>query len=355
MPEVSTQMYGRVVVKASTGQYPVVAGENLDIGKLALEVKNPCRAVIVSDDKVFPLYGGSVTDSLQANGFLTSSFVIAGGEDSKTLATVEKLLGFLSKQNLTRSDLLVALGGGVVGDITGFAAAVYLRGVSYIQLPTTILAAVDSSVGGKTGVNLTAGKNLAGAFHQPVGVFCDTWTFATLPKEVFNDGMAEVIKYGMIADKELLESLHSLSVAELCQRCVGIKAGVVAQDEFDKGERMKLNFGHTIGHAIEKTSGYSVSHGHAVATGMAVMTKAGEKKGLTAPDCLQRLKKALSAYNLDAACNFAAKELTEAILHDKKRSGERITVVIPESVGKVMLYELPVTEVNSFISGGLEP
>ena len=342
-------MSERVIVNASSGEYPVVIGEELDPGKLALETRKPCKAIIVSDDIVFPIYGDIVTKSFEGAGFETTPFIIFNGESSKTLTTVERLLGFLSKQNLTRSDLLVALGGGVVGDIAGFAAAIYLRGVSYIQLPTTILAAVDSSVGGKTGVNLSSGKNLAGAFHQPIGVFCDTRAFATLPKEVFTGGMAEVVKYGMIADKELLGS--SLSIEDICLRCVGIKAGVVAKDEFDKGERMKLNFGHTVGHAIEKLSGYRIPHGPAVATGMVMMTKAGERAGLTSPGCLPTLQKALAVYGLDAACDFSAGELADAILHDKKRSGEHITLIIPETVGKVILHKLPAEKVQGFISG----
>ena len=346
-------MPDRITVNASSGEYPVVVGEGLDLGKLFLEVKEPCKAIVVSDDNVFPCYGNQVIESLEKNGYWADSFVVHNGEGSKTLQTVEALLDYLSKQNLTRSDLLVALGGGVVGDITGFAASIYLRGVSYVQMPTTILAAVDSSVGGKTGVNLGAGKNLAGAFHQPLGVFCDTKTFATLPKEVFDDGMAEVVKYGMIADRKLFESLHSLPVAEICLKCVGIKAEVVSKDEFDRGERMKLNFGHTIGHAVEKLSGYRIAHGHAVAIGMSVITTAGEKMGLTKQGCQIRLKEALAMFGLDTGCGFNSKELSEAVLFDKKRSGERITLVIPKEVGDVMLYELPATEVEGFISGGL--
>jgi 3-dehydroquinate synthase len=250
--------------------------------------------------------------------------------------------------------MLAALGGGVVGDITGFVSAIYLRGVDYIQIPTTILAAVDSSVGGKTGVDLSTGKNLVGAFHQPVAVLCDTNVFATLPKAVYADGMAEVIKHGMIADREMLLSLNDIAPVEMCYRNVAIKTGLVEKDEFDTGVRRLLNFGHTVGHAVEAVSGYRVSHGSAVAVGMTVITRAGEKSGLTDKACLGDLVKALERYGLPTRCEFSAKELAAAALHDKKRLGGTVTLVIPKKTGQAELCDIPVEQLEGFIAKGLD-
>jgi 3-dehydroquinate synthase len=343
-----------VEVKTRFGKYSVVIGSGLDYGKLALDVKKPCKVVIVSDDNVFPLYGDAAIGSFRESGYQTGSYVLKNGEASKNLTTVAELLNFLANEKVTRGDMLVALGGGVVGDITGFVSAIYLRGVDYIQIPTTILAAVDSSVGGKTGVDLSAGKNLAGAFHQPIIVLCDTGVFATLPKAVYADGMAEVIKHGMIADREMLVSLDSITAIEMCRRNVAIKTGLVEQDEFDTGVRRLLNFGHTVGHAVEAVSNYRVSHGSAVAVGMTVITRAGEKSAMTDSACLGDLVKALECYGLPTRCDFSAKELAEAALHDKKRSGGTVTLVIPRKAGQAELYDIPVEGLEGFIAKGLE-
>ena len=342
-----------VEVNTRFGKYSVVIGSGLDYGKLALNAKKPCKIVIVSDNNVFPLYGDAVIGSFCKSGYQTGSYVLKNGEGSKNLDTVAELLAFLANEKVTRGDMLVALGGGVVGDITGFVSAIYLRGIDYIQAPTTILAAVDSSVGGKTGVDLSAGKNLVGAFHQPVAVLCDTNVFATLPKAVYADGMAEVIKHGMIADKEMLVSLNDTSIDEICRRNVAIKASLVEQDEFDTGVRRLLNFGHTVSHAVEAVSNYHVSHGCAVAIGMTVITRAGEKSALTDSACLCDLKKALGCYGLPDCCDFSARELAAAALHDKKRSGGTITLVIPKKTGQAELFEIPVDQLEDFIAKGL--
>jgi len=342
-----------VIVNTRAGKYPVVIGGGLDFGKLALDVRKPCRVVIVSDDNVFPLYGDAVAKSFVENGYTVSGYLLSPGESSKDMEVVTRLLRFLVAQGLTRQDIVVALGGGVVGDVAGFVAAVYLRGIDFIQLPTTVLAAVDSSVGGKTGVDLPEGKNLVGAFHQPLAVFCDTATFATLPKAVRADGMAEVVKHGMIADRDMLQSLDELPIAEICRRNVAIKAGIVERDEFDRNVRMLLNFGHTVGHAVESLSDYQVSHGSAVAIGMTVITRASEKSGLTESPCLEELKKTLERLGLPVSCDYSAKELAAAALRDKKRSGETITLVIPKKIGHAELHDIPVSELEDFIKKGI--
>ena len=343
-----------VYVNTRSGKYPVIIGEGLDFGKLALNVKKPCRVVVVSDDNVFPLYGDAVIKNLIDNGYKVSGYIVTNGEGSKNLDVASRLLRFLVDQSITRQDILVALGGGVVGDIAGFVSAVYLRGVDFIQLPTTILAAVDSSVGGKTGVDLPEGKNLVGAFHQPLAVFCDTSTFATLPEAVRADGMAEVVKHGMIADADMFRGLAEMPLAEMCKRNVEIKAGIVEKDEFDTGIRKLLNFGHTVGHAIETLSDYRISHGSAVAIGMTVITRASEKAGLTESACLEELKKVLEHLGLPTSCKYSAKELAGAALHDKKRSGDTITLVIPKKIGRAELHELPVSQLENFITKGLD-
>lgn len=290
-------------------------------GKLTAEIKKPCSAVLVSDDLVYGIYGEAVQASYENAGFSVRSFVFAPGEQSKNFGTVEKLLEFMTDQEITRDDLMVALGGGVVGDLAGFAAAIYLRGIPYIQIPTTFLAAVDSSVGGKTGVDLKAGKNLAGSFHQPLAVFCDPETFRTLPKEVFNDGLCEVIKYGCISDKALFDTLLYEDIADklndIVEACVAIKRDIVERDEFDQNERRILNFGHTAGHAIEHLSNFNISHGHAVAIGMRIMANI--------TGCAGPLMEIYQKYGIDSDCPFTAHELAQKALSDKneKATGSR--------------------------------
>ncbi len=304
------------------------------------------------------LYCDTVLQSLTGAGFSVSKFVFLHGEHSKNLHVFSQLLEFMAEHSLTRSDMVVALGGGVTGDLAGYAAACYMRGIGFVQMPTTLLAAVDSSVGGKTGVNLDAGKNLAGAFWQPDLVVCDSDTLGTLSDEILADGVAETIKYGMIRDRELFEMLERgdclRSNPELCiARCVQIKGDVVAGDEFDNGERQLLNFGHTLAHAIEKTSDYSITHGHAVAVGMVIFTRAAEKLKLTKEPCLGRLIDALKKHGLPVDCPFQLRDLTSAALGDKKRIGSSINLIIPIRIGEAQIMNLPVSELESFIKSGL--
>jgi len=310
---------------------------------LTAQVKKPCRVMLVSDDIVYALYGGTVKQSYENAGFAVHSFVFPNGERAKNMDTLAELLEAMAGEGITRADLVVALGGGVTGDLAGFAAAAYLRGVPYVQIPTTFLAAIDSSVGGKTGVNLAAGKNLAGAFHQPIAVFCDPDVFATLPPEVFRDGLCEAVKYGCIADRALFDTLAGdidQELENIVATCVDIKRVLVEKDEFDKGERQLLNFGHTPGHAIEKQSGYKISHGHAVGMGMVIMggAFAGQIQAL------------LQSHGIDTRCPYSAKELAEAALSDKKRSGGKISLVRLKTIGEAYLHEINVTELENHFS-----
>lgn len=346
-----------VKVNAST-PYDILIGNDLldSCGELCLGVSKPCRVCIVSDDTVAALYLDRAKRSMESAGFDIISFVFPHGEASKNTDTLVELLEFLAENRLTRSDLMLALGGGVVGDMCGFAAAVYMRGIGFVQMPTTLLSAVDSSVGGKTGVDLKAGKNLAGAFHQPKLVICDYSTLDTLPSETFADGCAEVIKYGVINDRNFFDSLKNgikQNIENVIAECVINKSGVVERDEFESGERQLLNLGHTIGHAIEACSSLSVSHGSAVAIGMAIVTKAAVAMGLCKDDDLGELLSLLKKEGLPTGCDFNAAELATVATADKKRKGNTITLVVPHAIGDTRLLTIPIDELEGFIAKGL--
>ncbi len=348
-----------VTVRASR-TYDVQIGKGLlrKAGdSLAALLPPPRTVTVVSDDTVFALWGDVLITSLQNAGYTVKSFVFPHGEASKNADTLLSLWHALATEGLTRGDCLAALGGGVVGDMTGFAAATYLRGIPFVQFPTTLLAMVDSSVGGKTGIDLPVGKNLVGAFNQPIGVFCDTDTLSTLPLDVFSDGCAEVIKYGYIGDGELLDTLQqdfSADPEAVIARCVADKRDVVEADERDTGKRQLLNLGHTAGHAVEICSDFSISHGSAVAIGMTVMTRAAIAHGLCDAAVLPHMEALLTQYGLPTVCPFTAKELTKIALGDKKRSGERITLVLPRSLGESVLVPMPVSQLEAFLAKGLE-
>lgn len=347
-----------VSVRASRS-YEVKVGRNLldTLGTEAAALLKGRTAAIVSDSNVAPLYLDKAKASLEQAGFQVCAFVFPAGEASKNGQTYLDLLEFLAAHQITRSDGLVALGGGVVGDLTGFAAATFLRGVDFIQIPTTLLAAVDASVGGKTAIDLKNGKNLAGAFYQPRLVLCDLNTLDTLPAEIFADGCAEVIKYGMIGDPGLLDLLETTDFQkdpeEIVARCVAQKRDLVEQDEFDTGARQLLNLGHTIGHGIEACSGYQLSHGKAVAIGMTLITRAAVSFGLCPEEALPRLQSLLKKYRLPDATEYAAQALYEKTLSDKKRTGSTIRLVVPTAWGKSQLHQVAVPDLLQWIEKGL--
>jgi len=318
-------------------------------GSYAADVfKKGSKAAIVTDDTVASLYLEQVKASMEDAGFVCPVFVFPHGEDSKSAETLFALYDFLIKEEITRSDFIVALGGGVVGDLAGYAAASYLRGIRFMQIPTTFLAAVDSSVGGKTAINIPAGKNLIGAFHQPSLVVCDTETFRTLPKETFADGVAETIKYGMIASPSLFEQMERGNIQEniddIVEQCVSIKRDIVEKDEHDNGLRMILNYGHTLGHAIEKESNHSITHGQGVAIGMMLMAKIGEKLGLHDHELTARLEQCIASYGLPVDYNGSLPKLAEAILHDKKRAGSIIRLIVVKEIGQAEICPLDVDD-----------
>jgi len=312
------------------------------------------QIVVVCDDNVAPLYADGVQQALQAAGFDVLRFVFPAGERSKSIDTLSCLLEFLARNHVSRGDVIAALGGGVTGDLAGFAASLYLRGLEFIQLPTTLLAAIDSSVGGKTAVNLTAGKNLAGAFHQPLAVLCDCDTFSTLPPAALADGMGEAVKYGVLAAPDLLAALPKLPLPQLAAHCVAIKQDFVREDEHDTGRRQLLNLGHTAAHAIEACSDFSVSHGHAVAAGMCVMARAAEKRGIAAAGTAEAIRQTLLPLGLPTGTVFSASQLAQAALRDKKRGGDHITLVLPQRIGCCTLHRLPLAQLTDFFALGLE-
>ena len=348
----------RILIEA-TRQYEVLIERGLlsRAGELTLGIHAPCRVAIITDDVVEQLYCDTAAASLEGAGYEVCRFAFPSGEMSKNLGTYESILNFLADSGITRNDIIVALGGGVVGDLAGFAAASYLRGIEFIQIPTTYLAAVDSSVGGKTGLNLSAGKNLSGAFYQPILVLIDCDTFKTLPEERFADGAAETIKYGAIADKALFETMEAgianANVDEIVLRCIQIKAQFVAEDEFDNGVRRLLNFGHTFGHAIESCSGYAVSHGYAVGIGMLMAARAARSRGLCGEDCERRIANVLEKHNLPLESEYGAQELAAVMLGDKKRRGNTISLILPERIGLCRVHDAPISELGAFVSSAV--
>ena len=340
--------------------YTVSIGSGLlrRCGEMLREVLPLCRIAVVADSTVAPLYLNTVTDSLCAAGYGVCSYVFPAGETHKGFETLSGILEFLAEQRLTRTDCIVALGGGVTGDMAGFAAGCFLRGIKCVQIPTTLLSAVDSSVGGKTAIDLKAGKNLAGVFLQPAAVLCDTDCLTSLPPAVFADGAAEAIKTGVLCDESLFSLFENGTLttdpAEVIARCVSYKAGVVERDEKEQGERKLLNLGHTIGHAIEKCSEYSIPHGHAVAAGLAIIARAAEKLNWTDEPVAARIVACLSKNDLPVSAEFSAEALAHAASADKKRAGSDITLVIPRKIGFCELKKVPVSELLPIIQAGLE-
>lgn len=343
----------------ATQNYPVYIGTHLlpQLGHYVASIIKPGKAAIISDNIVWALYGASVQSSLESAGFQTVSYIFPAGEASKNVSTYFSIVNFLAENHLTRADVVIALGGGVVGDITGFCAATFLRGIAYVQVPTTLLAMVDSSVGGKTAIDIPAGKNLIGAFYQPSMVLCDIDTLSTLSPDVFCDGCAEVIKYGVLFDKQLFSLLESEGLSfpreQVITRCVELKRDTVAADEFDTGIRQKLNLGHTVGHSIEMLSHFETSHGKAVAMGMAVVAKASVQLGICDPSTTDRILAVLERFSLPTTTHFTASELYIHALSDKKRSGSTVQLIVPHAIGNCVLRPTPVTELQSFIEAGL--
>ena len=341
-----------ITVPLGKRSYPVYIAAGLmdSAGRIFAEALPGRAAAIITDDHVAPLYLARVERSLEAAGVRHAAYVLPHGESTKCLARLEELYGFLSESHITRADAVIALGGGVIGDLAGLAAATWLRGIPFMQIPTTLLAQVDSSVGGKVAVDLPQGKNLVGAFWQPSAVLVDPDTLNTLTDRYWTDGLGEVVKYGCIRDEALFELLERLApggrknvmteIDTILARCISAKAAVVAEDETDLGLRAILNFGHTVGHAVETVQGYGgVSHGEGVAIGMNVITRISEREGVTEPGTAERLEKLCRALGLPTNLpRLPERALLDAMTHDKKSAGSRLTVIRLKRIGDCGLY-----------------
>ena len=338
--------------------YDVRIGRGLlgDCGRQIAERVRCASAAVVADDTVYALYGERVCASLEAAGVRTVCYVFPHGEKSKNLLEYAKILNFLAENRVTRADALIALGGGVTGDLGGFAAATYLRGIPFVQLPTTLLAAVDSSVGGKTAVDLPAGKNLAGAFYQPELVLCDLDTLDSLPREIFLDGCAEVIKYAVLGSRELFALLADIpsgkGLEEVTAWCVEMKRDFVQSDERDRGARQMLNLGHTFGHAVEASSRFTLSHGKSVAIGMAMILRAACSRGLCSAETRDAVIALLQRYGLPTECPYPADMLLGALSADKKIFGTRLNLVVPTDIGACRLLPVGVDELSGWLRDG---
>lgn len=325
-----------------------------NIAPYVKKVTEAKKITVITDTNVEKYYAENVISSLKNSGFDTSLFVYEAGEKSKNLGTIQNMYSHMADFRMSRKDIVVALGGGVCGDMAGFAAATYMRGIDFIQIPTSLLAQVDSSVGGKTGVDIAQGKNLVGAFHQPILVIIDPDTLSTLPEYYINDGMAEVIKYGCIKDSALFKTLEDKNALEIIddviETCVSIKRDVVNRDEKEAGERMILNFGHTLGHSLEKIYNFEgLSHGQAVAVGMVMITEASERAGLTEKGTLERLIPLCKKYNLPVSDNADVKEIISYCASDKKAGGGSVNLVLLKKIGESFIRKTPLDELDSFI------
>lgn len=336
-----------VNVELKERRYPIYIGENLLTDMTVYPLKSGDKVMIVSNPTIAPLYFATVSETLQKIGCKVSSVLIPDGEQYKTLESLDMIFTALLKENHGRDTTLIALGGGVIGDVAGYAAASYQRGINFIQIPTTLLAQVDSSVGGKTAVNHALGKNMIGAFYQPSAVIIDTKTLNTLPKREVNAGLAEVIKYGAILDLAFFDwlerhidnlvALHPEDLQYCIARCCQIKADVVARDETEKGDRALLNLGHTFGHAIETHLGYgNWLHGEAVAVGMMMAAALSEKLGNIGKTDVARLEKLLARANLPTVSPdiMQAEDYLPHMMRDKKVLAGKLRLVLLKTLGQ---------------------
>ena len=339
--------------------YPihVRTGALTQLGEVAAACVKGKKAIIVTDSNVAELYLGKAVQSLTESGFSVASCTVPAGEASKSQEMLFLLYAQFHAAGITRTDLIVALGGGVVGDLAGFAAATYLRGCPLIQVPTTLLAQVDSSIGGKTGIDLPFGKNLAGVFYQPKAVVIDPSVLSTLSRARMAEGMAEVIKYGCIRDEMLFESIEkgTFDLEWILERCIRIKTTVVQNDEFDTGERMLLNFGHTMGHAVEKVTGFSkLTHGEAVAIGMVYASVIGENAGITPAGTTDRIRAVLSRWNLPLSTDLDFEDLYTAMLSDKKKLSGKLYYVLLKKIGEAATYPMSVGVLKTQLEKAIE-
>ncbi len=338
------------MLKLKNSEILIKRGAISDAARLLSQITSSKRCAIITDSNVAPFYLDKLKKILLSGEFKCESYIVPAGEESKNLDTVSKIYNFLAELNFTRTDPIIALGGGVIGDITGFVSATYLRGVPSMQIPTSLLAQVDSSVGGKCGVDLPAGKNMVGAFNQPNRVLIDPDFLETLTPHFLADGMAEVIKYGAIFDASLLNKIKSDKITtEIIEACVKHKRDVVLEDEFDNGRRMLLNFGHTAGHSIEAIGNYKThSHGFAVSIGMVYAARLGEKLGITKIGTADELSAILSDTGLPCELPYSEDAILSHMLNDKKVRNGKLNMILLKELGSSGIYSFAPDEVLNF-------
>ncbi len=338
--------YMKLTVKTKSHDYDITIEKGIikTSGSIIKDFVGENTAFIITDDNVWDIYGDAFSKILTDANIKYDVMVLPHGEKTKSIARLTEIYNKMAEIKLTRSDYIIALGGGVVGDISGFAASTFLRGIKFIQIPTTLLAQVDSSVGGKVAVNLDSGKNLVGSFYQPQAVLIDPDMLDTLGERIFNDGMAEVIKYALIWDRELFYELEkdTLDIEKIIYTCVDIKRQVVEEDEFDTGRRMILNFGHTYGHVVESAYNYETyTHGEGVAIGMARITERTEKMGITKKGTYDKIVNILKKYDLYFDDYSIDKETAiNIMLRDKKSSGGSINYIVLRDIGECDIMKM---------------
>ena len=350
----------KITVDLGEKKYDIKIEKGL-LARVGEEVRGLSKAgkvAVITDANVDALYGAVLQQSLEAESFAVNRIVVEAGEKSKTLEVLGEVYEQLAAFGITRGDLILTFGGGVPGDLGGFAAATFLRGVDFIQIPTSLLAQIDSSVGGKVAVDLPAGKNLVGSFYQPLGVLIDPDLLSTLPVRYLHDGLAEAIKYGCIRSSELFAKLEGISndkelladIGEVIYACCEIKARIVEADEYDTGERMLLNFGHTLGHAVEKCYNYETyTHGEGVGIGMLLLTEQTERRGITQAGTAHRIKQILEHYSLPTEAVMAKDEMLKTIAMDKKKNGREITLVVLDKIGSGRLLKIAYEELPNYL------
>lgn len=338
-------------------QYPIYVGNDIlkEIGDRTKKLNNKAKVLVITDDNVFPIYGEIVTSSLNNVGLKTDNFIIPNGEKSKNLKVYSEILEFMAAKGFTRSDIIIALGGGVVGDLAGFVAATFMRGIKFIQIPTTILSQIDSSVGGKTAVDLPQGKNLVGAFYQPEFVLCDISTTKTLSKEIYIDGLGEMAKYAVLIGDSFLDLIlnnkDNLSkiMKELIILCIEYKRDIVEKDEFENGCRKILNLGHTVAHSIEKLSNYTITHGKAVGMGLKEIVEISNRNKFLSDDDMNKINNMLEALGQLDINPFSMSKCIEVMNVDKKCDGEEITLVIPYEIGDCRFKKIKLSSIGELI------
>jgi 3-dehydroquinate synthase len=328
----------------------ILIGQNLntEILKYLTKTQIGKKYAIIADATTYKLYGKYFSNFLRTNNIHCETLFFTPGEKSKNLQTIEKLANEMIFRKFDRKDAIIALGGGVVGDISGFLASIYMRGIPYIQIPTTLMAMSDSSIGGKTGVDLESGKNLLGTINQPKAIFIDTEYLKTLPLKQIKNGLSEIIKYGVIKDEKMFNfieqkknsiiKLDTPSIVHIIEKSAAIKAKIVEEDEKEEGRRMILNYGHTYGHAIEKISGYKLLHGYAISIGMVMTNKMAVEKGLMKKKDAERIKKLLKDVGLPTTT--MKKPSMKDLLPDKKKSGDNINFILPTKIGNVIIEKI---------------